>query len=629
MPRDRGFPVRPVGDRACIVDLPDLDRVLGVAARLRELAIPGVVDIVPATCTVLVVCDGREAVHRVADAVSGFEPDVAAGETVGREVTIDVVYDGDDLAAVGELTGLGAEGVVAAHTGTAWRAAFGGFAPGFAYLVGGDERLRVPRLDSPRTAVPAGSVAIAGEFSAVYPGESPGGWRLLGRTGERMWDESRDRPALVSPGDSVRFRAVRERVAAAQGASGADGEGSLARSGGSTDAAEAAIVREGSNPVLAVVRPGMLTLVQDGGRPGNAALGVTESGALDRAALRAANRAVGNRPDAAGLEHLGGGLVLRAERDTAVAVTGADAEISVTTGDGHSGADTAGAIPAETRAAAAGEEIALRAGDRLTLGAPQHGLRCYVAVRGGIAGRPVLGSLAHDSLSGLGTAPLAPGDTIATDPIGDPSPAPGNGIGADGDPSPAPAPADLAPVLRFVPGPRDDWFTAGSLAAFAERPWRVTPQSNRIGLRLDGEPLAREREGELPTEGMVRGSIQVPPNGLPVLFLADHPTTGGYPVIGTVVDDDLDRAAQLSPGGEVRFVAVDPDDIGEPRGAAAPPERVDFSIEVDGRRHAVAMAGALASAIDRAGAEGDRAASEALIGEIVRSLDAGAASGPR
>ncbi|GAB2551061.1 5-oxoprolinase/urea amidolyase family protein [Leucobacter ruminantium] len=628
MPRDRGFPVRPVGDRACIVDLPDLDRVLGVAARLRELAIPGVVDIVPATCTVLVVCDGREAVHRVSDAVSGFEPDVAAGETVGREVTIDVVYDGDDLEAVGELTGLGAEGVVAAHTGAAWRAAFGGFAPGFAYLVGGDERLRVPRLDSPRTAVPAGSVAIAGEFSAVYPGESPGGWRLLGRTGERMWDESRDRPALVSPGDSVRFRAVRERVAAARGASGADGEGSLTLSAGSDDAAdtaEAAIAREGSSPALAVVRPGMLTLVQDGGRPGNAALGVTESGALDRAALRAANRAVGNRLDAAGLEHLGGGLVLRAERDTAVAVTGADAEISVTTGDGRSGAETS----AETREAAAGEEIALRAGDRLTLGAPQHGLRCYVAVRGGIAGRTVLGSLAHDSLSGLGTAPLAPGDTIATEAIGEPDPESVNGSGTDRDPSPAPAPADLVPVLRFVAGPRDDWFTEGSLAAFAERPWRVTPQSNRIGLRLDGEPLEREREGELPTEGMVRGSIQVPPNGLPVLFLADHPTTGGYPVIGTVVDDDLDRAAQLSPGSEVRFVAVDPDDIGEPRGAAAPPERVDFSIEVDGRRHAVAMAGALASAIDRAGAEGDRSASEALIGEIVRSLDAGTGSGAR
>ena len=594
------FRVRPVGDRACIVELPDLDRVLGVAARLRELDPPGVIDVVPAARTVLVVCVDRAAVRRVAETVAGFDERISAGEAAGNEVTIDVVYDGDDLAEVGHLTGLGRDGVIAAHTGTVWRAAFGGFAPGFAYLADGDPRLGVPRLASPRTTVPAGSVALAGGLSAVYPGASPGGWRLIGRTGERMWDEDRYRPARIAPGDTVRFRAVRETVSLAQVGSEIpalpDPPLRVAAPAGATAA-------EALEPALTVLDPGLLTLVQDAGRPGHAALGVTESGALDRGALRRANLAVGNPPGAAGLENLNGGLALRAHRALIVAVTGADAEIRVEPAEGIA-----------SRSVPAGEAVELSAGETLRVGAPRRGLRCYIAVRGGVEPvRGLLGSAAYDSLSGLGTPPLSSGDALAL------GPEPG-GARPDSDltRSAAQPPTARRAVLRFVPGPRGDWFTADARAAFITQAWRVSPRSNRVGLRLDGDPLTRARSGELATEGVTRGSVQVPPNGLPVLFLADHPVTGGYPVIGTVIDADLDRVAQLPPGAEVRFHPVDPDEPGEPLGLDAPvPETVSFTIEIDGRRHRVTVSGALAAALDRLNAAGDRAALAELLVELV------------
>lgn len=612
------FPVRPVGDRACIIDLPDLERVLGAAERLRELGIAGVVDIVPAARTVLVRCEDRASVRLVEQAVADFDPRVSTGGGAGREVTIDVVYDGDDLDEVGELTGLGADGVVAAHTGTAWQAAFGGFAPGFAYLCGGDPRLDVPRLDSPRTAVPAGSVAIAGGYSAVYPGASPGGWRLLGRTEQRMWDEARDTPALVAPGDTVRFRAVRAHVVAAPDPAdsgsedpdpgapdhGAPDPGAPDPGAPDPDAPDPAAPDPAApEPAFTVVRPGLLTLVQDGGRSGYAALGVTESGALDRAALRRANRAVGNALDAAGLESLNGGLVMRAERELLVAVAGTDAEVRVGKAEG-----------ATAHSVTPGHPFALLPGETLRIGTPSNGLRCYVAIRGGVSAPAVLGSRSHDSLSGLGPPPVVAEQGFAV------GPEPQSGSGAEvHEPLPDPGTA----VLRFVPGPRDDWFLGETAAAFAARRWLVTAQSNRVGVRLDGESLERGRPGELPTEGMVRGSIQVPPSGLPVLFLADHPVTGGYPVIGTVVDADLDRAAQLRPGEEVRFEAVDPDDVGSARTFAAPvPERVSFSIEVDGRRYVLTVPGALAVALDRVLGEADDAQlAEALAPFVAACLD--------
>ncbi|BDX34800.1 allophanate hydrolase [Mycobacterium antarcticum] len=204
--------VHDYGDRALLLDLDDTADVLAWCDALRVADAGGVVDIVPASRTVLLLLAGpeyqattRAHLHRLREQSVGA---AAATPATGADVTIDVVYDGEDLADVARLTGLSPDQVVAAHTAAPMRVGFIGFVPGFAYLVGGDERLHVPRRPEPRTRVPVGSVGLAGEFSGVYPRESPGGWQLIGRTDAVLWDIDRDPPALLTPGTLVRFRAI-------------------------------------------------------------------------------------------------------------------------------------------------------------------------------------------------------------------------------------------------------------------------------------------------------------------------------------------------------------------------------------------------------------------------------------
>ncbi|PZT70646.1 allophanate hydrolase subunit 2 family protein [Streptomyces sp. SW4] len=285
-----------------------------------------------------------------------------------------------------------------------------------------------------------------------------------------------------------------------------------------------------SDRALAVVRAGALTTVQDLGRPGNAHLGVPRSGALDAPAAALANRLVGNAPEAAVLETTVDGCALRPRTAVTAAVAGAPCAVSV---DG--------------RPAPWGAPFRVPAGALLEIGRAGRGVRSYVAVCGGVAVEPVLGSRSTDLLSGLGPPPLTEGAVL---PLGRPG---ALRTRVDVAPQPAP-PAEL--VLRVTPGPRDDWFTPGALRTFTTRAYRVSAASNRIGLRMEGPALERARPGELPSEGMVLGAVQVPPDGRPVVFLADHPTTGGYPVIGVVRAADLPAAAQAVPGTPVRFVGV-------------------------------------------------------------------------
>ncbi|MFC7485703.1 biotin-dependent carboxyltransferase family protein [Knoellia sp. CPCC 206453] len=279
--------------------------------------------------------------------------------------------------------------------------------------------------------------------------------------------------------------------------------------------------------MIEVLRSGPLTTIQDLGRPGHAHLGVGRSGAVDRPSLRLANRLVGNPEGTAALELTFGGLALRAMQSVTVALTGAPCEAMV----GGRGRDLFA-------------PLALNAGDILELGMPSRGVRTYLAMRGGIDCDPVLGSRSTDLLSHLGPHRLRDGDQLA---IGRP-----NGDAPGVDVAPVRGLPD-EPVLRVVPGPRDDWFTPGALVALGRTRYDVTSSSDRVGVRLDGPPLERSRGDELPSEGMVEGAVQVPPDGHPVIFLADHPVTGGYPVIAVVHPDDIAMAAQLRPGQPVRF----------------------------------------------------------------------------
>lgn len=508
------YDVKRVGTRALIVDLPDLKTVMDFYAALTATPLPHQTDVVAAARTVLVTFDSPTATTKAVDVLASYDPD-AADMGTPRDIEIDVRYDGEDVETLAASLDMSASELIEWHTSTTWVAAFGGFAPGFTYCVPEDasRALEVPRRDSPRTAVPAGAVALAGEFSAVYPRTSPGGWQLIGTTTTPMWDSTATPPALVAPGDRVHYRAAEALPEDSQ-------------------TARKHLASPPRRPVFTLDDAGMQTLYQDLGRQGNGNLGVTTSGSSDRASARTANAAVGNKRNATLLENVGG-LALTALAETVICVTGADAEVTV--GGRSAPLATPTIVPA-------GAEVVVKPA-RL-------GFRTYIAVRGGLIADTELDSAATDMLSGLGPKPLASGDTIAMalTPPQSANSLLSNPLRVERDG------ADVVGVVRCVLGPRDDWFSDDAVKHFFSTTFTVTGDSNRVGLRLEGDaPLTRSRDGELPSEGMVAGSVQIPPNGQPVLFLRDHAVTGGYPVIATVINEDVDIAAQLPPGGKLRF----------------------------------------------------------------------------
>jgi biotin-dependent carboxylase-like uncharacterized protein len=275
--------------------------------------------------------------------------------------------------------------------------------------------------------------------------------------------------------------------------------------------------------MLEVLRAGPLTTVQDLGRPGYAHLGVPRSGALDEPALRAANRLVGNEPGAAGLEITLTGCRLRFRRPALVAVTGAAAAVRVDGRDAPFGA-------------------ALEVTGELHIGRCIRGVRTYLGIAGGVDVPAVLGSRATDTLSGLGPEPLRDGDIL---PIGEVLANTPSTVELGDPPSTV--------ELRVRPGPREDWFTGDSWGRLCGSRYQVGVLSNRVAARLAGPALTRAVAGELASEGLVLGAVQVPADGQPLVFLADHPTTGGYPVIGVVHPGDLPLLAQARPGASVVF----------------------------------------------------------------------------
>jgi len=283
--------------------------------------------------------------------------------------------------------------------------------------------------------------------------------------------------------------------------------------------------------MIRILTPGPLALLQDHGRPGLAHLGVPRSGAADLLSHDLANRLVGNDVDEATIEFLLGSAELVFESGAHIAVTGAETSVRV---DGCE-------MPLN-------QALHVPAGGHLRIGAPFRGLRCYLAVAGGFAVPPVLGSRSSDVLAHLGPAALKAGDTL---PIGTP-----------GLPPPSPdvvrstVPFEERLSLRYRRGPRDDWFDAAALSGFEEESWTVTSEANRVGVRLAGAPVVPIDHEEMPSEGMVLGAIQVPASGQPIVFMADHPPTGGYPVIGVVDALSVARLAQAAPGTSVSFEPI-------------------------------------------------------------------------
>lgn len=496
--------LKPLGDSAWLVEFAGLTgeaalaRVMGLVDALAGTRPAGVLDVVPSFDSLAVHFAGGDGLD-----VLDWIQSVAVVDRLreGEEIQIPVYYGGEhgpDLEEVAEKTGLSAEQVIGLHSGAVYTVAAVGFSPGFPYLLGLPEPLHLPRRTTPRLAVPAGSVAIAGGQAGIYPVASPGGWHVLGRTGVGLFDPSLPRPALLRSGDRVRFVAVDELEMVEK----------------------TSPVAEPVGPRwIEVIRPGAVSTVQDLGRSGYESSGVSPGGAADRQALRMANLLVGNEQRAAALELCVTGPVLKFHAETVVALAGATGR---------------------PRRVVAGESVDFT---KLT-----GGVRACLAVAGGLRVPPVLGSMATDLRAGFGGLhgrALRAGDRLD---FGEPRQAPRDGDWHVGRPERV----DRI-ELRYISGVQQHWFSETARKRFQNEIYHLTPQSDRMGARLSGAELPLAEPREMVSQPVACGSVQVPPDGQPIVLLAERQTIGGYPQIGHVISADLPKLARAWPGTRVVF----------------------------------------------------------------------------
>ncbi|KAE8168150.1 allophanate hydrolase subunit 2-domain-containing protein [Aspergillus tamarii] len=538
----------PVNLTTILVELPGLEETLALLTSLQSQPVDGIKEMIPAARTLLVHFD-PDSVSAGALATEFRKRDLSViSHRSDCQIEIPVRYDGVDLDNIAKLTGFSVEEVIRRHRESQFTVAFCGFAPGFSYLNGGDPALFVPRHQTPRTRIPAGSVALAGPFSGIYPQSTPGGWQLIGSTSIKMWDINRNPSALLQPGYRVRFVEVDDVEAAEAGITLSMGEDGTADSGPNhTKEGKLALSETVGNtiPHFKVLTAPIPALFQDLGRPGQANQGVSASGVLDRSAFRAANRTVGNPAGTGCLELTLGGFSFESTSQAVIGCAGAPCPVTIEDAKGQT-----------TQITETYRPIALEPGDVVTFGHPRTGMRTYVAVRGGFEVNPILGSISTDTLAAVGPSPVVASSRLILKNAQ-------HGLTSVSiHEAPAftlPAPGDVV-VLDVVLGPRTDWFTKEGLETFTHQCWKVTAESSRAGVRLSGNVSIERKDdkAELPSEGTVTGAIQVPHNGQPVLFLADHPLTGGYPVIGAVAEYHLDLTGQLPANTIVQFRAIAP-----------------------------------------------------------------------
>ena len=496
--------LKPLGDSAWLVEFPGeapLGRVLGLVEALGKNRPAGVLDVVSSFASLAVYFDTgdemeiREWIEAAAEISDS--PEIREG----KEFEIPVCYgreNGMDLDEVAARTGLSPEEVITLHSGTVYTVAAVGFSPGFPYLSGLPEQLHLPRRETPRLSVPAGSVAMAGGQAGIYPFNSPGGWHVIGRTGITLFDPDKPQPALLQPGDRVRFVPVENLEFTGKRISE---------------------ITEPTSRWIEVIQPGALTTVQDLGRPGYGTSGVSPGGTVDRNSLRTANLLAGNDEDAAALELCVSGPVLKFHADAVVAFM-----------DG------------------AGKPQRVKAGEVVDFSKLTHGVRAYLAVAGGLRIPKQLGSASTDSLAGFGGfsgRPLRAGDRLE---FGEAGKTPHSGSWHVGRTSRV---SEIE--LRFITGVQQDWFSPQALRRFRAEIYQITPRSDRMGARLSGEKLELATPREMVSQPVVCGSVQVPPDGQPIILLAGCQTIGGYPQIGHVISVDLPKLARAWPGTRVRF----------------------------------------------------------------------------
>jgi KipI family sensor histidine kinase inhibitor len=484
-----------------------LARVLELAERLTEYRIPAIHDIVTSFETLAVHFDPADGEQVMRWLQTVAPPAGGTGSASGRVVEVPVEYGGacgPDLADAAASLAIAPEELVRLHGAAQYTVAALGFSPGFPYLTGLPQQLELPRRTTPRP-VAAGSVAIAGAQAGIYPCASQGGWHVIGRTSVKLFDPDSPTPSLLKAGDRVRF---------------------VSGSCENTAVEAPAFIPTGG---LEVLDAGGFTTVQDAGRPGFQHFGVSPGGAADPVMAAVVNRLVGNPDDAAVLECAMRGPLLRFHQAARVAWLGWNDDM-------------------------AGRPVELQAGTEIDLRGRTRALRGYLAVAGGIDVPLVLGSRATDVRAGFGGLQgraLRSGDRL---PVGRPAAGPHPGDWRVNRPQ-APPPDGLL-ELRFLPGVRQSWFTQETHRAFRGGVYQVSPMSDRMGVRLDGAALERDETGELLSQPVVAGSVQVPPDGRPIVLLAERQTIGGYPQIAQVISADLPKLARAWPGTRLRFREV-------------------------------------------------------------------------
>ena len=520
--------VRPFGDRALLIGVEDPAAGRALVASLSDAFRGADVELVSGLATVCVLAHDPDTA--LAPLAAAVRDDVAAApasrsvDAAGgarRVVTIPCTFDGPDLEEVARLTALSAGDVVARLTAAPLTVSVVGFSPGFAYLDGLPPALAsVPRRDRPRPTVPAGSVALANGHAAVYPTASPGGWQLVGRTAFSLFSLDEPPYAVLAPGDSVRF--------------------GVAAAGEAVEPTRPVtrpwVAPPGARPVFEVQAPGLRAVLQDAGRRDVAASGVPAAGAADPVSSALANGLAGNPPGAAVLEVTGGGTRLRALGACHAAVVGGAPAVRV---DG-------------TAVSAGGRLLPLEVGQVVEIGALARGCRTYVAVAGGLLGPAPFGSRSSDELCGLGPGPLGSGAILYA---GEWAPPLGDHLAAG---AATELPASGPVELRVVPGPHAERFGPGVLDRVVAASFRAANDSNRVGVRLRAEEAVEwgTAGGELDSQPMVTGAVQLPPGGEPIVLGPDHATLGGYPVPVVVIAADHGLLGQCGPGTDVRLVPV-------------------------------------------------------------------------
>ncbi len=502
--------LRALGDSAWLLEVGgesaqrQLDRVLKLVNWLNRERIPEVVDVVSSFASVAVHFNPEDGEKVLAWLTALQPPDADEVTVAGRTMEIPVVYG--DLKAVSKRLGRSAEEIVQLHTSADYTVAALGFSPGFPYLAGLPPELSLPRLATPRR-VEAGSVAMAGGQAGIYPCESQGGWHVLGKTTAELFRADRDEPSLLRPGDKVRFVSAKKAKAARK----------------------PRLRVKQSVGGLEIIEPGPVTSVQDLGRTGFRHHGVTLGGAADPISARVANQLVGNPDGAAVLECCLRGPVLKFHQSSRIAFVGW----------------------AEQRS---GSVIEVVAGREIDLRGRMRSVRGYVAIAGGIDVPLVMGSRATDLRSGFGGfqgRALMAGDRLE---IGPPHHGPKPGGWWVGWPETSGP--DRTIELRFLPGMQMEWFSTEAKRAFCGTVFGVSTMSDRMGVRLEGAALDLVEPRQLVSQPVVPGSVQVPPDGNPIVLLPECQTIGGYPQIGHVISADLPKLARAWPGTQVSFREV-------------------------------------------------------------------------